>query len=571
MNEAARSDLPASDWLAPVIAGLIVAVPTVLFRYPPMVDLPLHEQAVAILRHLHDPAIFPPGLYIRNLGHSNQLFYLLSLAASYVIGVEPACKLVAAAAVFSIPVAGGRLAAHLGASRWVAVLLAPVALGWLYFWGLLANLLGLAALLALLPTLDDLAERPSARRAVGAILGVFVLYECHELLLILYAGASLIFAMGYRIDARATLWRVSPFFAAVAISLVEQVWVSRIITAEVSRVVPMNSPLLRKILVIPDVLFSKFDLIPYHPVACVSALSISLICAAAWRVRLPLSRSPRELLHRFRFELFGLACFTIYLAMPVNIHGATLVCHRFLAPSYAILVICLAPRGPHAALGRLTRFALATTPIGMLLLTWPAFIDVGRSVEDMDKLLPQIEMGSAVAQLETGPRAPERPDAVASVSARVLTTRGGRMLFSFVESPIFPVMFAPEHEWDEPIKRMLFDHFKFCPSQDLTRFRYVLVHAQTAGMALATALAMRPEARLVDAAGEWTLFESKLPQRSLMSPDVPAEKCPASLGARMQSALKQAQPDATNTQAVIHDGSSADAGAGVIDAGASGP
>ncbi len=58
--------VPASERLtrlAPALAGLALAIPIVVVRYPPMGDLAMHEGLVAIMRHLHDPSWVPQGLY----------------------------------------------------------------------------------------------------------------------------------------------------------------------------------------------------------------------------------------------------------------------------------------------------------------------------------------------------------------------------------------------------------------------------------------------------------------------------------------------------------------------------
>src|SRR5258708_18647436 len=122
-----------------------------------MADLPLHEASVGLLRHWSDPAFCPHDVYFVNLGHANQLFPLAVLAFSYVVPIAWASKIATAMTVALLPVGAARFADHVGAPRWTALLAAPVAVGWLFFWGLIQNLLGLAAPLALLPTIDPFA------------------------------------------------------------------------------------------------------------------------------------------------------------------------------------------------------------------------------------------------------------------------------------------------------------------------------------------------------------------------------------------------------------------------------
>lgn len=54
--------------MAPWVAGLLLACPTLVAFYPPMTDLPFREAAIALLRHRNEPTLVPPGLYELNLG-----------------------------------------------------------------------------------------------------------------------------------------------------------------------------------------------------------------------------------------------------------------------------------------------------------------------------------------------------------------------------------------------------------------------------------------------------------------------------------------------------------------------
>src|SRR5262249_30387630 len=145
-----------------------LALPTLLAHDLPTTDLPMHEAVVGILRHFGDAAYFPPNLYRLNLGHPNQLFHVSAWLLSYAFGARWACKLVVAFAQIAILESGARLADYLGRSRWAAVLLAPLALGFTYYWGLVANLLGFAAFFAAVPVLDRAAKVPTARTLASA-------------------------------------------------------------------------------------------------------------------------------------------------------------------------------------------------------------------------------------------------------------------------------------------------------------------------------------------------------------------------------------------------------------------
>jgi hypothetical protein len=528
-----------AEQFAPILTGLLLAVPVVAFRYPPMVDLPMHEAVVGVLRGFHDPALFPKGLYVLNLGHSNQLFYFVAYLLSWPFGVEMACKLVVGITLFALPMAMGHLADHVGASRWATLLIGPVALGWLFMWGLINNLLGLAALLAMLPVLDHFADDPTPRRAAAALGGAVLLYETHELMLVLYGGAALIFAAGHAPRLRATLLRTAPFTLAVGLSIVDHLWSSRLAPPIIERVPIQWAPLSRKVLTIPGVILGGHEGEILYSITAITAAVIALFLVARLRAPTdPIPRAPRAFIHRYRFELFGAACLVLYLAVPFDIHGATMVYHRFAAPAYAVLVVCAAKNGGRG-LPRVTPIVTAAVPLSMILVVWPAFVDASRSAKDLDTIAARIVPGSSIAQLDfpdvRHPASTSDAFIIASLASSVLAHRGGRLLFSFMESPIAPVMFDPRYEWDEPIKRMLPDHFALRPAHDFTRFRYLVMYTKSAGQALATTFALIPEARFVDSVGDWLLFESTLDVAPLMSHDTPLPvPHPNSLRARLR-------------------------------------
>ena len=184
----------AAGRIAAWVAGALLAAPVLAFRYPPMGDLPMHEALVALVRRLGDASFAPAGLYELNLGPPNQLFHLVAAALALVVPTDLACKLVVAAAVAATPVAGARLASHLGTSAWSGLLVAPLALGFAFRWGLVGNVVALPILLASLPALDRYTKEPDARRAAVACLLAVLLYLAHESAIVVYAGATAILA-----------------------------------------------------------------------------------------------------------------------------------------------------------------------------------------------------------------------------------------------------------------------------------------------------------------------------------------------------------------------------------------
>ncbi len=535
---------------APWIVGAAFAAPVVIARYPPMGDLAFHEAMVATMRHFGDASWFPPGLYAMNLGQPNQLFHLAAAALSFVVPTDVACKLVIAATVIAIVAGASRLAAHAGASRWASLIVAPIALGWTFQWGLVANLTGLALLLVSLPALDRLAEEPTARRAAIASAAAVAIHFAHESSAVIFAAAAVLFALARPMSPRSTMLRLLPAIVTAALVL-RYIVVSERLKAPSIRVVPTTFVAIdTKVMQLPGALFGGgYDvMITTTLLALVIAATLLLVlqkpAAAANTAAPPLDAPPtstRDTVHSHRFFLLGIACFIAYLAMPLALNGSTLVYHRFLAPAYALVVIgAVAGRASRGA-PRPAAIALACAlPLAVLLPLLPRFAESARTYRDLDALLPLIEKGSAVAQLDLSPRPPSVVAPIPGAGARALAERGGRLLFSFTDAPAAPVTTTPELQWNEPVLRLTHKPLAFLPAHDLQRFRYVLVRQTDADSVGLMVSVFEPEAKLVARSGQWMLFESTLTVVPLASPDVALPTpTPATLHGRIMRILRE--------------------------------
>src|SRR5580658_437642 len=181
---------------APVVVGALFAIPVLVAKYPPMDDLPLHEASVGLLRHWGDANFAPRTLYYLNLGHPNQLFSFLVFALSFLVPIGFASKIVVACSLIALPIAAAHLADHVESPRWTALLAAPVGLGWLFFWGLIQNIIGLAALLALLPAIDRFGSRPTGRRAAWMCAAMLFLHFAHQAMQLVALVALVLCSIG---------------------------------------------------------------------------------------------------------------------------------------------------------------------------------------------------------------------------------------------------------------------------------------------------------------------------------------------------------------------------------------
>lgn len=508
--------------IVPWLAGALVAGPIVGFRYPPMPDLAMHEAMVAIARHRADAAFVPPGMYFVVAPQANQLFHWLAYALSFGVATDTACKMVVAVSVMSILVAMGRLLGRLGASRWPALVIAPVACGWMFRWGLAPNLLGFALLLWLLPQLEALARRPSHRRVVLGALAAGALLFAH-------ASSALVFAMvaGYLAFVRARSLagfavRASPAGVVLALGLAQRT-ISARLSSDNMRTIGSDYGLdpMARLEILPGAIFGGTDgpRLAILAVVTLAALGVAVHAKSRRHARaLPL----RVALGRHRYAVMGLVFFFLYLAFPMSIDGTTLLAHRFLPPAVACLIVACAPRSS-TTLGAL--FA-AVVPVALLAVEWPGFVESDRLFRDLDAIILPLPRDVAVAQLDFTPRALGHAAPVPGAAGRIQAERGGRMLFAFTDTPPNPVYTRREWQWNEPLLRLVNTPYAFVPSHDGERFAYLVAYDTNRKARTLVARALAPQYELVEARGPWDLYRSTVAVVPLASPDVPLPAAP---------------------------------------------
>ncbi len=501
-------------------AAVAVALPLAFCRYPPMHDLPCHEEIVAAMRYFWDRTRYPPGLLAWNLGYPNQLFYLLAASLSLLVPVAIACKLVVAFSVAAVPLAGARLADHLQVSRWSAIATAPLGLGFFFYFGFVGNLLGLSLLLASLPLLDTFTRRPTGRGFGAATLTLFLLYEAHESVLLIGCLSIVVLALGRPLRMRETILRMSPVALAACGMLLAQARAMHRMSANLGALPRVfDLALWQKRDGFPQALLglhgSSTTLLPFYVVT--SAVGLQAVHGSWRRAYRSAPEGIRGRLDHYRFELLGALLVALYFAFPFSIVGAMWLHARFLLPGVAILAIALAPRLP-ARPSLPARLAAIAAVGAMISLIRPELAATGALYGDLEPLLSEIAPASAVASLDpVGGQIRGLVFSVGGAAARASAERGGRMGATFIHaSPIAPIVIAREHRWEDSFARMDADSLSFLPAFDLRRFRYVLAWT-LAGQADALTAALAPEARLVDHSGGRLLYESTLPLESILS------------------------------------------------------
>jgi hypothetical protein len=485
-----------------------------------MTDLPLHEAVIGVLRHWSDPRYVPQGLYLLNLGHPNQLFYFLGFLFSWVAGTTMAAKLVVALAIVGIPVTAARLADHLGTPRWTALLVAPLGMGWMFFWGLLANMIGLAVLLTTLPVFDRFCKKPTKKGMASSIGGVVLLYLAHESMMLCACLIIGLFTIAYARDVKGYLVRATPVVVGMGGGLLH-LWLGQRLRPPFNASITTSyQPLSHKITIIPGALFAGYEPIIRTLMFALAMVPLLLFAVARYQQRpWPHGEPWREVLTRYRFEVSAFALLITYFAMPFTLSGATLFYHRFLPPAYAIFAVCLAPQPP-ASPRLLTKLAAGVVPLGSILLAWPTFVDSNKVTRDIDVLIDQVAPGQAYIVVDMGPTIPWRLFHPEPWEGHIVARRGGRCLFDFSQSPVSPAFLNPRYQWNEPYLRMVNRLTEFKPEHDLERFRYVFLHTTVEDWGNWAEEVLEPYARYIDHRGEWFLFESKRLKASPLSEDV---------------------------------------------------
>jgi hypothetical protein len=537
-----------AERLAPWLGGILVALPVMLATFPPMADLPLHEASIGLLRHWSDTTFCPHDMYFVNVGQSNQLFALLALAFSYVMPVPWATKTVVALTLVALPVAAAHFADYVKAPRWTALLVAPLGLGWLFFWGLIQNIQGLVVLVATLPTIDRFAAKPTWR-GVATMCGVMVLFHfAHQAMGLVACLVIAVCTLGAPLRLRDMALRAVPvaFDGALVYAANKWAWALAGPRHRATYAYQWDTTI-HKIWALPGVLFAGYEPYIRNLVFLLVLAPVGLLLAERGQLRRGQVRSLAERAHAARFEIVAFTLFVVYMAAPAAVKSTTLVYQRFLPPAWAIFAVSCA--AGTAGTGRpLPRLLCAFAPVASLLVGWPTFVDSDRMYSDLESLIARIDKGSAVAALDVGPPTPARLWGPMAAMGHIVALKGGRALFDYTQSPVSLLVQRPSVEWVESITRVETHPFDLTSSWDMLRYRYLFVACPEPSLGVAMTLALRNDAALIGRAGDWYLYESRILQVPVNAHDAwPPSPHPPTL--HMQVALVSRE-----LQAIEHGG-----------------
>lgn len=119
-----------------LVSALLLALPCVVFRYLPMVDLPQHEAVVSMMLHLRDPAWAFDSYY--EWAPTRTLYlapYLLAAALAQVMPLHRAINCIVFVSVIAYPVGVLLYLRALNRPAWVGLVALPVVYNQSFFWG----------------------------------------------------------------------------------------------------------------------------------------------------------------------------------------------------------------------------------------------------------------------------------------------------------------------------------------------------------------------------------------------------------------------------------------------------
>lgn len=516
-----RSTAPTRDpWLAAAlgVASLALALPLLRHTWLPLLDLPQHVGAVAILAG--GPASFEfDTLYsVDLLGSPYLLPYLVAAGLAKVVGAKAAVHLLFALAAALWPVAAAVLLGGFGRDRFAALLLGPLAYGTFVFMGFLNFALSLPLFLLWLGWFRGRVSADAWRRKdalIGGGLSVLLFYGHVMTLAFALGAAGLVALLGPDLRDRAPLLslrirllralHMAPgalLFAAWALlsGTAGKGELGRMIGGAMAQEPPRwDAPLDR-----PKVLLDHL-LACYHDHAdewLLYALVASLAMAALLRrpPQTPARGAERAAALPLGLLVAALAC---GLLLPASYRGIWPIAAR-MAPLAAALLLLL----PTGAL----RFPRATLGLGLLLTLATSathdrhFERFGAEVGPLEEAIAALPEGPRLMTLvfDSGSRVVTWP-AFLHVSQYALAERGGVAEFSFVNFTKSPI-----HYREETAPPRMPARFEWTPERyDHAAWGGYYDHVLVRGpRGRAEALFRRggPAMEQVVAAGPWTLY-----------------------------------------------------------------
>lgn len=502
---AARNDDDAFARPLVALTSALMAAPIALFRWAPVNDLAEFEFILAALRAFGDPRRVPESVYRLQLGGANQLLFALGHPLSRVLGADLANRLTLAAIVAAFPWCLAHAARTFDRSRYVAVALAPLALGMAFRWGLVGYLLSVALSLLALRPLRALVKTPSPRTATLAAGAVAVASLAHGSAVVLLALVMLPDGVRALRAPRLAAWIAAPIVPSAALVFAQVRLYDQNANAAFRAVTDPEHPRLARFAALPD------NLIGPHAGATSVALTALAVGAVAL-LRRGVARPDDDRAHALTAALV-LAQYWIW---PYGHNGAGLLYLRFLLPGVWLLGLAFAPRPREVSTAM--RAALVSVPVAVTLALMPLYQAASANYRAVDRLATMVSTGSAIAFLDYRGGSSDELGVLGRPAAHLVALRGGRT-WSFADAPQYPIRTREEATWASGLR--FANPTNLVPEIDLARYSYLLVVVPEERFVAPLTVALGQCAAPLAYDAPFALFASRCVRERLNAPEGP--------------------------------------------------
>ena len=487
-------DSHAASWLT-LAAIVVLGLPTLVFSYLPMTDLPQHLAIASILEHHGDPSFGFATHYSVDVFHTPYLLpYALMLAFGKLMPLTAAMHVVVFLSVIAYPVGVLLLLRAAGKPSWLALLALPLVYNRALFWGFINFNLSIGLAIAAFAFAID-PRRSRLRTAVQVVLvAASILSHIYGLAMLIGLVGLYAVCGGYRV-LRERVWSLVPIVVGVAL----WAWTSRESHGYGETIVPGLGQRIREL---PSSILGGYQdasegFVLLVLVAAVLALTVHTIPVTRARLR---AATPVE---RTCWGFF-VANLLLYFVLPQATWTA-----KFIHFRHAFLALALLPVAATATFTRMRmlRFALPAIAAGVTVLsTWGhlALFDqeAGRFGEVVDALPMNPKVVSLVFDVDGGIMATHP---YMHFAAYAQAEKGGLISFTFpdvfwnlpvIRNPRSPAPHTPEgFEWNPRLyNERAFGHY----------YDYALVRLPTAGtLASSPAFPFEP----IKLAPPWQLYQ----------------------------------------------------------------
>ena len=497
-----------------LLLGLAMAAPVWSATWLPLMDLPQHLAAIAVLHRHGDAATLFPTHFALALGTTQYLAYYLAVdALAYLLPLEVANRVVLTLAVAAFPLAARALLRALGRDERLAVFAAPLAWSPQLLLGFLNYEAALPLLLWTLARSARIADAPGSRREAAGLgaLGLALFYT--HLLAYLFAlcGAALLGLRGgtregtlgerVRASPKALAWLGAGFTPSL---IALGVWLARTPASDPGQASGGVGATVRPQWATTGDLLARLpsQLLDLYPDGSGHLLLAALAACALWAAWPDPARAPDAKATRGAGALAGLAAGALvaYLVLPESYGWVWPFCERF-----AVVAALFLPMLARPLPGWRGRAPLAAAAVVALATSWTAvrhFRAFSAEADGFGELLARAAPAKKLVALVSDRGSPEvRFSPFLHFGSYYQARSGGIATFSFADFPQSPIRYLDADRPPRLPPRWEWTPERFRPDAEGRYYDYGLVRGPVDPFARATGW------RLATREGRWLLYE----------------------------------------------------------------